>query len=251
MDKSGLLQYPTPKASIAAFILSLILVVFIGSVLQYYTFLPGLYITEWLLILGPPVVLLWRKKVSITESLKLQKFTGYNVLLGILGGLGIYFLLLGAFYVMISIIGPYPTVESLEKAFPTTWLGLIPWILAIGFSAGFCEEALFRGFIQSGLQTRWRPLTAVIITAVLFGVFHLDPWRIPSATLLGLLAGYLVIRTGSLYTAIILHTTSNTLGQILEFANKLPNTQVQWAAALILSVGLTCITLFIVERKKK
>ena len=64
-------EYPTPKASIIVFFVSLILVVIIGSILQYYIFLPGLYVTEWLLILGPPLVLLWKNKVDFKKSLKL------------------------------------------------------------------------------------------------------------------------------------------------------------------------------------
>jgi len=250
-DEEILQEYPTPRASFAAFTLSLVLVVIIGSVLQFYAFLPGLYVTEWLLILGPPLVLLWRSKVSIKKSLGLQHFNVNPVLLGVVGGLGIYFVVLGLSYVMEGLLGPYPEVDIIEEAFPTTWLSFIPWILALGFSAGVCEEILFRGFIQKGLHNYWGPLKAVVVTALLFGVFHLDPWRIPSAVLLGLFAGYLVVRTGSLYSAIVLHMTSNTFGQVLAFADKLPKNSVQWQLALAVALVLVFIVLVTAEKTKK
>lgn len=243
--------YPTPKACGVAFIVSLILVVFIGSILQYVAFLPGLYVTEWLLILGPPLVLLWRKKVDFKKALTLQQPKSSHILFGVVSGIGIYFVMLGLFYVFEGILGPYPTVEFLEKAFPTTWLNFIPWVLAMGVSAGICEEALFRGFIQNGLQNYWGPVKAVVITAVLFGLFHLDPWRTPSAILLGLLAGYLLVRTRSLYAPIVLHATSNTLGQVLAFTDNLPQTNDQWVMALSMSAVLIIAVLVIAERTKK
>lgn len=127
----------------------------------------------------------------------------------------------------------------------------VPWIMAMGFSAGVCEEVLFRGFIQNGLHNHWGPLKAVIVTAILFGVFHLDPWRSPGAALLGLLAGYLVVRTGSLYTAITLHMTSNTLGQVLSFTDTLPEDNTQWLLLIGLSLVLIFIVLVIMEKMKK
>ncbi len=243
-------EYPTPGVSIMVFIVSLILVVIIGSALQWYFLLPGLYVTEWVLILGPPLAFLWRKKVSLKESLSLH-FKGSCIFFGILGGVGIHFVMEELFYVMEDVLGPYPSVEFLEKAFPKTWLEFVPWILAIGLSAGICEEVLFRGFIQNGLQKYWGALKAVVVAALLFGVFHLDPWRIPSAIVLGLLAGYLLVRTRSLYTAMILHGTSNTLGQVLAFTGNLPETNVQWFLVLVVSLGLISLVLFAAERTRK
>ncbi len=250
-EKKSLMEYPTPRACIIVFVVCLILVVTIGSILQYYIFLPGLYVTEWLLILGPPLFLLWKNKAHMKESLKLHKFSGTTMLLGIIGGIGIYSITVGLFLIMVEIIGPYPSIDFLEEAIPKTWLEFIPWILALGFSAGVCEEVLFRGFIQNGLNNYWGPMKAVIVAAVLFGVFHLDPWRTPSAVLLGLMAGYLLIRTGSLYSAILVHMTSNSFGQILSFTNKLPQDNVQWLSWVAVSLVLVFIVVVYIEMKRK
>ncbi|MGD2248846.1 MAG: type II CAAX endopeptidase family protein [Candidatus Methanofastidiosia archaeon] len=243
-------EYPTLKASLVAFFISLALVVVIGSILQFYAFLPGLLVTEWLLIFGVPIVLLWRKKVDIKRSLKLklQYIKSIHILMGILGGLGVYTFMLGSVHIMENILGPYPAMDFMEEAIPTTWLDLIPWIVVLGISAGICEEVLFRGFIQTGLDNHWGTVKAVVVTAVLFGLFHLDPWRTPGAIILGLLPGYLVMRTGSLYTAIVVHATSNTLGQILSFGGYLPGTAGQWIVSVGVSVLLILIVVIFMEK---
>lgn len=240
------IKYPTPKTCGIVFVLSLLLVVFIGSILQYYTFLLGLYITEWLLILGPPLIFLWRK-VDVKKALTLH-LKGTDILFGVLGGASIYFIVFGLFLITENVLGPYPSVEFMEKAYPTTWIHFIPWVLGIGVSAGICEEILFRGFIQNGLQTHWGPTKAVIVTALLFTVFHVDPWRTPSVIVLGLWIGYMAVRTKSVYTAIILHTTSNSLGQILAFTDKLPQTPAQWGILLAISVILLVTLVFTLEK---
>lgn len=243
-------KYPTPRASALAFILSLVLAVTLGSIAQIYAFLPGLYVTEWLLILGPPLVLLKRKKVDIKDSLSLRRLTVKNVFLGVLGGLGVYFLMVETILFMERILGPYPVIEVIEKAFPTTWLGFVPWVLGVGFSAGFCEEVLFRGFIQNGLHRHWGAVKALTTTTILFAVFHLDPWRSPATILFALLAGYLLIRTGSLFTAMASHMATNSLGQVLAFTQTFPKNDIEWALVTAISLVFVLVTLYLTEKLK-
>jgi membrane protease YdiL (CAAX protease family) len=52
--------------------------------------------------------------------------------------------------------------------------GLLLAILASGVMVGFAEETLFRGIILRGLRTNLRPEAwAMLISSLLFGVFHL------------------------------------------------------------------------------
>lgn len=252
MNKNrGLQMYPTPGACFLAFILMFALTATLGTIIQTLAYIPGLYVTEWLLILGPPLILLWRKKVDIKESLGLQRFNISHVLLGIVGGLGIYPISIGSILLMEDILGPYPAVEFFEDAFPTTWLGFIPWILAVALSAGICEEALFRGFIQNGLHNHWGPAKALIVATILFAAAHLDPWRTPAVILIGLLAGYLLIRTGSLYSAIAVHVTVNGIHNFLGFIESFPKDTGQWLLLIAMSLVLIIVILIAVERKRK
>ena len=80
-----------------------------------------------------------------------------------------------------------------------------------GVAAPVLEELLFRGVVLNGLLARYRPWVAIGQSALLFGVFHLNPAQSVSAGLLGLLVGWLYYRTRSLAVCIGLHALNNTL----------------------------------------
>jgi len=61
----------------------------------------------------------------------------------------------------------------------------------------------------------------VIISALLFVLFHLDPFRFVPAFLLGLLLGYLTVRSGSIVNSMLSHMINNGLALfIVTFAGK-------------------------------
>ena len=79
--------------------------------------------------------------------------------------------------------------------------------MLIGILAGVCEETLFRGPILAGMLRRLSKWPAVIITALLFAAAHLDLYGMPVRTLLGILLGWMVVRTGSVFPAMVMHAT--------------------------------------------
>lgn len=73
------------------------------------------------------------------------------------------------------------------------------------------EEVLFRGVILIGLLANQRRSLAVFWSALLFALFHLNPWQFPAAFVLGFVYAYWVIQTGSLLPAIAGHAINNFL----------------------------------------
>jgi membrane protease YdiL (CAAX protease family) len=99
---------------------------------------------------------------------------------------------------------------------------LAPWMIGLYFILGspIQEEIIFRGLIQSMLERRWMITFsvfggslsgAVAFTAVLFGIIHLEAGVAVAtgAIILGLVAGELRRRSGSLLPAIIVHAVFN------------------------------------------
>src|SRR6266481_3305238 len=97
-----------------------------------------------------------------------------------------------------------------------------PWMIGLYFIIGspIQEEIIFRGLIQSILERRWMitfPVFggslsgAVAFTAVLFGIIHLEAGMgvATGAIILGLVAGELRRRSGSLLPAVIVHALFN------------------------------------------
>ncbi len=73
------------------------------------------------------------------------------------------------------------------------------------------EELAFRGVFQQGLTANYGTRKGIAITALCFGVFHLIPWQAVGATLIGLLLGVVVFRTGSILAGMALHAIWNLL----------------------------------------
>lgn len=73
------------------------------------------------------------------------------------------------------------------------------------------EELIFRGIILNGLRKNYPTVTAVFVSALLFSLFHLNPWQMPATLVLGLLLGWILIRTRSIILAILGHALNNLL----------------------------------------
>lgn len=89
-------------------------------------------------------------------------------------------------------------------------------VLAIAVGAPLVEELLFRGAVMNSLhRAGYGPRAMIVWSALIFGVFHLNPAQIPFAFLLGLLLGWLYYRTGSLLPGMLCHFINNSLGVVL------------------------------------
>jgi len=91
------------------------------------------------------------------------------------------------------------------------------WLLSI--TAGICEEILFRGFLM-WLIAQWAGLiTAVILSSVLFGCMHiyLGAAYVPKVTVVGLMFALIVVASGSLWPAIVIHTAMDLISGEISF----------------------------------
>ena len=89
----------------------------------------------------------------------------------------------------------------------------------IALLAPIVEEAVFRGAILrkllSGMQKKWG---AICISAALFALIHFNPAQMPHAFLMGLLLGWLYMRTGSIVPGVVFHWSNNTVAYLLSVA---------------------------------
>ncbi len=92
-------------------------------------------------------------------------------------------------------------------------------VLTVILLPAVAEEALFRGYILRGLLDHVRPRMAVLLSTVLFTALHLNLWQIPVGLALGLLCGWVYLRTRSLPLCITLHGVNNAVAVL---ADRLP-----------------------------
>jgi membrane protease YdiL (CAAX protease family) len=84
-------------------------------------------------------------------------------------------------------------------------------LVAVGLAPAFGEELLFRGLFFRWLAVRLPGPAAVLGSAAVFGLAHLDLVQGPAAFLLGAYLAALVWRGGSLLPAILCHAANNTI----------------------------------------
>ncbi|WP_294628335.1 CPBP family intramembrane glutamic endopeptidase [uncultured Bacteroides sp.] len=87
------------------------------------------------------------------------------------------------------------------------WGGL----LAIAIVGPVIEELLFRGAVTKALLQQYAPRKAILISALLFGVFHLNPAQMLPAFCIGILLGWIYYKSGSLIPCIFMHILNNSV----------------------------------------
>ena len=81
--------------------------------------------------------------------------------------------------------------------------------------APIVEEVLFRGIILGGLLACRSKYQAAIWSAILFAIYHMNPWQFPVALILGLVFAWWFIQTGSLLPCLLGHALNNFLAVTL------------------------------------
>lgn len=83
--------------------------------------------------------------------------------------------------------------------------------MKVSVIAPIIEELIFRGLIFNGFRRNYNGFVAIFMSALLFSLFHLNPWQMPATFMLGLLLGWLMLRTNCIVVSILGHSINNTL----------------------------------------
>jgi hypothetical protein len=143
----------------------------------------------------------------VAEALGWRPISPATALLGVALGAGGFGVAVGIVLLSTPITGRGPDFEFFEFA---TLPQLALTLFCAALLPGICEETLFRGLVQAMLG-RLGAVKAVLITSLLFALFHFNPWNFLPPLFLGVSFGILTLRTGSTVPAMIAHATNNAL----------------------------------------
>ena len=87
-------------------------------------------------------------------------------------------------------------------------LPLIATLVTLSLLVPIGEEFLFRGVLMRGLL-RYGPVLAVVVSTVVFALFHGINLALPTALVFGLFAAEVARRSGSVWPAVIMHVINN------------------------------------------
>lgn len=97
---------------------------------------------------------------------------------------------------------------------PEDLFSAILYILNLTIVPAIFEEIAFRGVLMQSLR-RFGDSFALLTSAILFALVHSSPLSMPNAFLMGLVIGYFVLFTGSLYTGMIIHLVHNLFSLLI------------------------------------
>ena len=97
-----------------------------------------------------------------------------------------------------------------------TALSLALNVVSTAVFPAIIEEMVFRGYILRALLPHGEK-TAVLVSAVLFGLIHGNIMQVPFAAILGVVLGWLMVRTNSIWPAVLLHGVNNLFSVVMQW----------------------------------
>ncbi len=173
------------------------------------------------LFVGFPLAAALLERVRLVSGFRLTPPPVLGLMGGLLLGLSLWpfaallVLLLQRYGQLPQESGLSEQVHKLIEGWQESGAGVTLIVMAV--VPAVAEEWLFRGYLFGALRAVSRPRTAILVSALLFGVFHvviggLLSWeRLLTSTLLGLLLGWVRWKTDSLWPGMVLHACHNGL----------------------------------------
>jgi membrane protease YdiL (CAAX protease family) len=192
--------------ALLAYSASILLGLSLGSILQLYNLNLGLFVTEIAFVAFPAsIVLLVHRKTVGAKLFSIPRARQFS-LTAVIGGCAAAIAVYKGIAVRKALVGVDTSGVDVAGGMPFLVLVLL---------APLCEELLFRPVIQSGLARHWSNCTAVILTAMLFALFHLSLLRFAETFLVGLFAGIVFLKTRQFWCPVAVHLIVNALGPVL------------------------------------
>lgn len=113
---------------------------------------------------------------------------------------------------------PTELVTRIPRLFGYGYRGLLVAILIGALVAPVVEELFFRGFLYPALRRRLGVAGGIVVSAVVFGLFHANAWLIFPTTAIGMILAYLYEREGSLGPPIMLHSLNNLISIVVIYS---------------------------------
>jgi membrane protease YdiL (CAAX protease family) len=126
-----------------------------------------------------------------------------------LTAIAVTFFLLALLSVYMRLVPQTDNPGDTTEQYAAMHLGMIPIVVAAVFVGPLIEEVIMRGWIQGRLSREFGPESAIVNTAALFAVAHLDPWGVAFLFPLGLACGYSVYLTRSIWSGVLIHVMFN------------------------------------------
>ena len=109
---------------------------------------------------------------------------------------------------------------------------LVKWIALGALLPAVFEELTHRGLLIDAMQDRGNEIETVVFSGLLFGAMHTNILQFFYACVGGMMFAFLVLKTNSIYPAMLLHFCNNAFSHIENYADQYPTGAFRWIAQL-------------------
>jgi membrane protease YdiL (CAAX protease family) len=180
----------------------------VGATLRTALGLPGIVLADALFVALP--AWWWARQRDLDLALGTRRDLSRLVAGAALAGIGAFYLMSLVEQELLERVFPTPPelVEAMKRLLDPSGgpTALAARVLALAIAPALAEELLFRGAVVAALGGGW---LSVVVSAILFGAFHGSPWRFLPAAGLGLVLGFVRVRSRSLWPPIAFHVVNN------------------------------------------
>lgn len=210
---------PATGDIIVALVVTFLLMVYVGGIFSAKNVFVGTVVTQ-LTILAVPLVMTWYMKSDKKQLFSLNKPISSKIPGSILLYIGTYLLMI-AISSILSKCFP-ESLQNLNGSFDEIMNhSFIAVTIVIALMPAIGEELLFRGLTFGGLRVKYKLGWAIVISAIIFGLFHTSIVKLLPTAMLGACFAFIVYKTGSIYISMFLHFLNNFISII---AMKAPET---------------------------
>ncbi|HOA36627.1 MAG: type II CAAX endopeptidase family protein [Dethiobacteria bacterium] len=203
---------PSIFIGLIVFMAVLLLLILVAAPMQLAWGMWGLALTE-LMILACAVVPALILKWDLREIFKVSRPSARQIF-------GVLVLWLGAYIAVLAIV--MITTYLFPKGMGYASNEMLKFIRSVSFPLALfimavmpavCEEALHRGLILHtfGGKNKW---VTIMGMGLIFGIFHLDPYRFLGAGVLGTVLTLIMIETRNLALPVLFHFINNSVSSL-------------------------------------
>lgn len=165
--------------------------------------------------------MLRKKQNNIFDMCNFTNIGIKNIILIVVTSMSFSMLLSG---IVEYVIKFFPSYNETSKMISMSMISIVG-ILAVLIFAPIFEEILFRGIVLSEIRMNVNVVAAVIIQGIIFGLYHMEKFQSIYASILGILLGFICVKTRSVVGSIVGHVTFNICGTfvfpyLIELTNK-------------------------------
>ncbi len=212
-------------------------------------FLPVIMMDVFVLLLGGALLSAGWWKQSFCAPQKGHGGFIFHGTIACLGASGLNVLFISGLLLLFQLFGLQLTLPALTMSQDDP-LAAVLYVGYVCLLGPILEELIFRGLLLQALLPYGKGLS-VVVTALLFGLFHGNPFQFFTGFFVGLVLGFMVVQTKSIWPGIIGHVFNNTFVSVPEFFSIESEIALGIWSTIYLALGLVALLAWVIIYTKR